>query len=60
MKKIKELKNVILEYPDERELKEDELEQLKMQKEKLMQTRIVVSKEEILKRLDELDRGYTR
>ena len=60
MKKIKELKNDILEYPDERELKEDELEQLKMQKEKLMQTRIVVSKEEILKRLDELDRGYTR
>ncbi len=60
MKKIKELANVYLEYPDEKVLKEDEINKLKEEREKLIQTKITVSREEILKRLDDLDKGYTR
>ncbi len=60
MKKIKELANVYLEYPDEKVLKEDEINKLKEEREKLIQTKIIVSREEILKRLDDLDKGYTR
>jgi hypothetical protein len=60
MKKIKELTNVYLEYPDEKVLKSDELNKLKEEREKLIQTKIIISKEEIIERLDELDRGYTR
>ena len=60
MKKIKELANVYLEYPDEKVLKEDEINKLKEEREKLIQTKIIISKEEIIKRLDDLDRGYTR
>ena len=60
MKKIKELTNVYLEYPDEKVLKEDELNKLKEEREKLIQTKIIISKEEIIERLDNLERGYTR
>lgn len=60
MKKIKELTNVYLEYPDERVLMEDELNKLKQEKEMLVQTSLRISKEEILKRLETLDKGYTR
>ena len=60
MKKIKELTNVYLEYPDERVLMEDELNKLKTEKEILAQTRLRISKEEILKRLETFDKGYTR
>jgi hypothetical protein len=60
MKKIKELTNVYLEYPDEKVLKSDELNKLKEEREKLIQTKIIISKEEIIERLDNLERGYTR
>ena len=60
MKKIKELTNVYLEYPDEKVLKTDEINKLKEERDKLIQTKIIISKEEILKRLENLDRGYTR
>ena len=60
MKKIKELANVYLEYPDEKVLKTDEINKLKEEREKLIQTKIIISKEEIIKRLDALDKGYTR
>lgn len=60
MKKIKELKNVYLEYPDEKVLKSDEIEFLKEQREKLIQSKIILSKEEILKRVNEIDKVHTR
>lgn len=60
MKKIKELKNVYLEYPDEKVLKTDEIEYLKEQREKLIQSKIILSKEEILKRVEELDKKHIR
>ena len=60
MKKIKELAKVYLEYPDEKVLKTDEINKLKEERDKLIQSKIIISREEILKRLDDLDRGYTR
>lgn len=60
MKKIKELTNVYLEYPDEKVLKSDELNKLKEERDKLIQTKIIISREEILKRLENLEKGYIR
>ncbi len=60
MKKIKELANVYLEYPDEKVLMTEEINKLKEEREKLIQTKIIVSREEILKRLENLEKGYTR
>ncbi|MCR5483258.1 MAG: hypothetical protein K6E99_02485 [Bacilli bacterium] len=60
MKKIKELANVYLEYPDEKVLMTEEINKLKEEREQLIQTKIIVSREEILKRLENLEKGYTR
>jgi hypothetical protein len=60
MKKIKEFNNVYLEYPDIYSLKEDEINLLKQEREELLKTKIVVSREEIIRRMEELDRGRAR
>jgi len=60
MKKIKELAKVYLEYPDEKVLMTEEINKLKEEREQLIQTKIIVSREEILKRLENLEKGYTR
>ena len=60
MKKIKELANVYLEYPDELVLKTDEINKLKEEREKLIKTQLIISNDEILDRLENLNRGYTR
>ena len=60
MKKIKEFKKVYLEYPDEKILKDDELKELMEQKRQLQEKRIMLTKEEILSRLNEEERVYTR
>lgn len=60
MKKIKEFNNVYLEYPEIYSLKEDEINLLKQEREELLKTKIVVSREEIIRRMEELDRGRAR
>ena len=60
MKKIKEFAKVYLEYPDEKVLKDDELEELIKQKEELEERRLIISREEILKRLSEKEAVHVR
>jgi hypothetical protein len=60
MKKIKEFAKVYLEYPDEKVLKDDELEELRKQKEELEERRLIISREEILKRLSEKEVVHVR
>ncbi len=60
MKKIKEFNNVYLEYPEIYSLKEDAINLLKQEREELLKTKIVVSREEIIRRMEELDRGRAR
>ena len=60
MNKIKEFSKVYLEYPDEKDLKDDELEELKKQKEELQERKLIISREEILQRLNEQERVHVR
>lgn len=60
MKKIKEFNNVYLEYPEIYSLKEDAINLLKQEREELLKTKIVVSREEIIRKMEELDRGRAR
>lgn len=60
MNKIKEFSKVYLEYPDEKVLKDDELEELKKQKEELQERKLIISREEILQRLNEQERVHVR
>ena len=60
MKKIKEFNNVYLEYPDTYSLKENEINLLKQEREELLKTKIIVSREEIIRKMEELDRGRAR